>query len=114
MNEQVKSDFKELQETTPCADAVIIDDLGPAFGYHALKHAFRSGDGWRRADRATEESLLDARRRALARRRPVRRRDRVCRSPRRVRGRQTRQRFFEQVLASVGVDATATSTVATT
>ena len=33
MNEEVKRDFKELQQTTGRADAVIIGDLGSAFGY---------------------------------------------------------------------------------
>ena len=41
MNEEVKRDFKELQETTGRADAVIIGDLGSAFGYDVLNHAFR-------------------------------------------------------------------------
>ena len=40
MNEEVKRDFKELQETTGRADAVIIGDLGSAFGYDVLNHAF--------------------------------------------------------------------------
>jgi HAD superfamily hydrolase (TIGR01458 family) len=41
MNEEVKRDFKELQETTGRAEAVIIGDLGSAFGYDVLNHAFR-------------------------------------------------------------------------
>ena len=41
MNEEVKHDFAELQETTDAGDAVIIGDLGPAFGYDVLNHAFR-------------------------------------------------------------------------
>jgi HAD superfamily hydrolase (TIGR01458 family) len=41
MNEEVKHDFAELQETTDDADAVIIGDLGSAFGYDVLNHAFR-------------------------------------------------------------------------
>ena len=41
MNDEVKRDFKELQETTGRADAVIIGDLGSAFGYDMLNHAFR-------------------------------------------------------------------------
>jgi HAD superfamily hydrolase (TIGR01458 family) len=41
MNEEVKHDFVELQETTGHVDAVIIGDLGPAFGYDVLNHAFR-------------------------------------------------------------------------
>jgi HAD superfamily hydrolase (TIGR01458 family) len=41
MNEEVKDDFAELQQTTDRADAVIIGDLGSAFGYEVLNHAFR-------------------------------------------------------------------------
>ena len=41
MNEEVKRDFAELQETASRADAVIVGDLGPAFGYDVLNHAFR-------------------------------------------------------------------------
>ena len=37
MNEEVKRDFKELQETR----VIIIGDLGSAFGYDVLNHAFR-------------------------------------------------------------------------
>lgn len=41
MNEEVKRDFSELQEVASAADAVIVGDLGPAFGYDVLNHAFR-------------------------------------------------------------------------
>ena len=41
MNEEVKRDFAELEETQSAADAVIIGDLGDAFGYDVLNHAFR-------------------------------------------------------------------------
>ena len=41
MNEEVKRDFSELRETDSAADAVIVGDLGPAFGYDVLNHAFR-------------------------------------------------------------------------
>jgi HAD superfamily hydrolase (TIGR01458 family) len=41
MNDQVKRDFAELQETTGAADAVIVGDLGEAFGYDVLNGAFR-------------------------------------------------------------------------
>ena len=41
MNEEVKRDFADLQETASDADAVIVGDLGPAFGYDVLNHAFR-------------------------------------------------------------------------
>jgi HAD superfamily hydrolase (TIGR01458 family) len=41
MNEEVKRDFAELRETGDPADAVIIGDLGSAFGYDVLNHAFR-------------------------------------------------------------------------
>jgi HAD superfamily hydrolase (TIGR01458 family) len=41
MNEEVKRDFAELEETPSAADAVIIGDLGEAFGYDVLNHAFR-------------------------------------------------------------------------
>jgi HAD superfamily hydrolase (TIGR01458 family) len=41
MNEEVKGDFAGLQEVDQDCDAVIIGDLGPAFGYDVLNHAFR-------------------------------------------------------------------------
>jgi HAD superfamily hydrolase (TIGR01458 family) len=41
MNEEVKHDFAELEETAVRADAVIVGDLGAAFGYDVLNHAFR-------------------------------------------------------------------------
>lgn len=41
MNDEVKEDFAQLEETSKRADAVIIGDLGPAFGYDVLNHAFR-------------------------------------------------------------------------
>jgi HAD superfamily hydrolase (TIGR01458 family) len=41
MNEAVKGDFAELDESDTDADAVIIGDLGPAFGYDVLNRAFR-------------------------------------------------------------------------
>ena len=41
MNEDVKRDFAALDETQSKADAVIIGDLGPAFGYDVLNLAFR-------------------------------------------------------------------------
>jgi HAD superfamily hydrolase (TIGR01458 family) len=41
MNEEVKRDFVELEETADRAQAVIIGDLGSAFGYDVLNHAFR-------------------------------------------------------------------------
>jgi HAD superfamily hydrolase (TIGR01458 family) len=41
MNDEVKRDFAELQETQGGADAVIVGDLGEAFGYDVLNRAFR-------------------------------------------------------------------------
>jgi HAD superfamily hydrolase (TIGR01458 family) len=41
MHEEVKHDFAELQQTTDRADAVIVGDLGAAFGYDVLNQAFR-------------------------------------------------------------------------
>jgi HAD superfamily hydrolase (TIGR01458 family) len=41
MNEEVKRDFADLQETDERTEAVIIGDLGSAFGYDVLNHAFR-------------------------------------------------------------------------
>lgn len=42
MNEEVKRDFVELEETSSAAvDAVIVGDLGSAFGYDVLNQAFR-------------------------------------------------------------------------
>ena len=41
MNDEVKGDFSELEQAASRVDAVIIGDLGPAFGYDVLNHAFR-------------------------------------------------------------------------
>ena len=41
MNEEVKRDFADLHEVDENCDAVIIGDLGSAFGYDVLNHAFR-------------------------------------------------------------------------
>ena len=41
MNEEVKRDFADLDEVDEDCDAVIIGDLGSAFGYDVLNHAFR-------------------------------------------------------------------------
>jgi HAD superfamily hydrolase (TIGR01458 family) len=41
MNDGVKRDFAELEGTTGPADAVIVGDLGSAFGYDVLNRAFR-------------------------------------------------------------------------
>jgi HAD superfamily hydrolase (TIGR01458 family) len=41
MNEEVKRDFAGLDEADRGADAVIIGDLGSAFGYDVLNRAFR-------------------------------------------------------------------------
>jgi HAD superfamily hydrolase (TIGR01458 family) len=41
MNDDVKEDFVELQDVTEGAGAVIVGDLGAAFGYDVLNRAFR-------------------------------------------------------------------------
>jgi HAD superfamily hydrolase (TIGR01458 family) len=41
MNEEVKEDFAELEEVSERAGAVIVGDLGSAFGYEVLNRAFR-------------------------------------------------------------------------
>ena len=41
MNDEVKEDFAELEEVGERADAVIVGDLGSAFGYDVLNRAFR-------------------------------------------------------------------------
>ncbi len=41
MNEQVKEDFEGLTETEEDVEAVIMGDLGEAFGFEILNHAFR-------------------------------------------------------------------------
>lgn len=41
MNEDVKRDFADLDEVAGRADAVIVGDLGSAFGYDVLNRAFR-------------------------------------------------------------------------
>jgi HAD superfamily hydrolase (TIGR01458 family) len=111
MNEEVKRDFKELEETTRRAEAVIIGDLGSAFGYDVLNHAFRQRmDGaevialqknryWMRADGLS----LDVGPFVAAIEYATGRDAYVVGKP--ARG------FFEQVLAAVGVDASAAAMV---
>ena len=41
MNDEVKHDFAQLEESADRVDAVIIGDLGSAFGYDVLNRAFR-------------------------------------------------------------------------
>ena len=41
MNDEVKRDFEELEEADEEADAVVMGDLGEAFGYDVLNRAFR-------------------------------------------------------------------------
>ena len=41
MNEEVKRDFRGLNEVSEAAQAVIVGDLGTSFGYDVLNHAFR-------------------------------------------------------------------------
>jgi HAD superfamily hydrolase (TIGR01458 family) len=41
MNDEVKEDFSELEEVGERAGAVIVGDLGSAFGYDVLNRAFR-------------------------------------------------------------------------
>ena len=111
MNDEVKRDFKELQETTGRADAVIIGDLGSAFGYDVLNHAFRQVmDGaelialqknryWMRADGLS----LDVGPFVAAIEYAASRDAYVVGKP--------ATGFFEQVLASVSVDASAAAMV---
>jgi HAD superfamily hydrolase (TIGR01458 family) len=111
MNEEVKHDFAELQETTDGADAVIMGDLGPAFGYDVLNHAFRQVmDGaelialqknryWMRADGLS----LDAGPFVAAIEFATNREAYVVGKP--ARG------FFDQVLADVRVSPTAAAMV---
>jgi HAD superfamily hydrolase (TIGR01458 family) len=111
MNEEVKHDFAELQETTDQADAVIIGDLGPAFGYDVLNRAFRQVmDGaelialqknryWMRADGLS----LDVGPFVAAIEFATGREAYIVGKP--ARG------FFDQVLAAVGVDAASAAMV---
>jgi HAD superfamily hydrolase (TIGR01458 family) len=41
MNDEVKRDFSELEEASVGAQGVIVGDLGSAFAYDVLNHAFR-------------------------------------------------------------------------
>jgi HAD superfamily hydrolase (TIGR01458 family) len=111
MNEEVKHDFAELEETTGRADAVIVGDLGAAFGYEVLNHAFRRVMGgaelialqknryWMRADGLS----LDVGPFVAAIEFASGREAYVVGKP--AKG------FFDQVLASVGVEASAAAMV---
>jgi HAD superfamily hydrolase (TIGR01458 family) len=105
MNDEVKEDFADLEEASDHADAVIIGDLGSAFGYDVLNHAFRQVmDGaelialqknryWLRADGLS----LDVGPFVAAI-------EYAAGSEAYVVGKPARG-FFDQVLATVGVDA---------
>jgi HAD superfamily hydrolase (TIGR01458 family) len=106
MNDEVKRDFAALEEATDeDADAVIIGDLGAAFGFDVLNHAFRQVMGgaqlialqknryWMRADGlsldvgpfvAAIEYATDSEAYVVG---------------------KPAQGFFEQVLRGIGVDA---------
>lgn len=111
MNEEVKRDFSELEEVTDGADAVIVGDLGSAFGYDVLNHAFRQVMGgaelialqknryWMRADGLS----LDVGPFVAAIEFAAGREAYVVGKP--------SKGFFDQVLASVGVDAHAAAMV---
>ena|SRR5690242_20045316 len=59
MNAEVKRDFAGLEEADD-AQAVIVGDLGDAFGYDVLKPSLSPGRCRGRADRPAEESVLAA------------------------------------------------------
>jgi len=111
MNEEVKRDFAELQESADHTDAVIIGDLGPAFGYDVLNRAFRQVMGgaelialqknryWMRADGLS----LDVGPFVAAIEFATGREAYVVGKP--ARG------FFDQVLAELGVRAAAAAMV---
>jgi len=111
MNVEVKRDFAELEEVASGADAVIVGDLGPAFGYDVLNHAFRQVmDGaelialqknryWLRADGLS----LDVGPFVAALEFATGTEAYVVGKP--ARG------FFEQVLADLGVDAARTAMI---
>jgi HAD superfamily hydrolase (TIGR01458 family) len=106
MNDEVKRDFEELEEADGSADAVIIGDLGPAFGYDVLNRAFRHVmDGaelvalqknryWLRADGIS----LDVGPFVAAIEYATGREAYVVGKPARA--------FFDELLGDVGVDAT--------
>jgi HAD superfamily hydrolase (TIGR01458 family) len=111
MNDEVKHDFSELEETADEADAVIIGDLGSAFGYDVLNHAFRQVVGgaelialqknryWMRADGLS----LDVGPFVAAIEYAAGREAYVVGKP--------SKGFFDQVLGSVGVEPGATAMV---
>lgn len=111
MNDEVKHDFSELEETADAADAVIVGDLGSAFGYDVLNQAFRQVMGgaelialqknryWMRADGIS----LDVGPFVAAIEFAAGREAYVVGKP--------STGFFEQVLASVSVDARAAAMV---
>ena len=111
MNDEVKHDFSQLEETSDEVDAVIIGDLGSAFGYDVLNHAFRQvvagaelialqkNRYWMRADGLS----LDVGPFVAAIEYAAGREAYVVGKP--------SKGFFDQVLASLGVDARATAMV---
>ena len=74
MNDEVREDFAELHEVDHDAQAVIVGDLGPAFGYAPLNRAFRLLMDGAELIALQKNRFWLTRRRPLARRRPVRRR----------------------------------------
>jgi hypothetical protein len=86
MNDEVKRDFAPLEETEDGSEAVIIGDLGEAFSYDVLNRAFREVmNGAELIALQKNRYWLRTNRWPVARRRAVRRRDRVCHGARRVR-----------------------------
>jgi HAD superfamily hydrolase (TIGR01458 family) len=111
MNDEVKRDFAELEQAVGEADAVIVGDLGPAFGYDVLNRAFRhlmegaelialqKNRYWMRTDGLS----LDVGPFVAALEYASGREAYVVGKPARA--------FFEEILADLGVDATAAAMV---
>jgi HAD superfamily hydrolase (TIGR01458 family) len=111
MNDEVKRDFDALHETDGACDAVIMGDIGEAFGYDVLNGAFRHVmDGaelialqknryWLRADGLS----LDAGAFVAAVEYATRREAYVVGKPARA--------FFDEVLADLGATAAETAMV---
>jgi HAD superfamily hydrolase (TIGR01458 family) len=111
MNDEVKQDFAELEQAVGEADAVIVGDLGPAFGYDVLNRAFRhlmegaelialqKNRYWMRADGLS----LDVGPFVAALEYASGREAYVVGKPARA--------FFEEILADLGVDANAAAMV---
>ena len=111
MNEEVKREFAELEEVGEGVQAVIVGDLGSAFGYDILNQAFSLRDGGGRVNRAAKEPVLAALRRPVLDVGPFVATIEYATSRQAYAVGKPAHGFFEQILEDLHVDAAAATMV---